>query len=58
MDHGAGFRLLESLGRFKSRGARVVGEPGPETRFEAGYVVVVLGEPDSLAAAETRLLQG
>ena len=35
-----------------------VGEPGPETRFEAGDVVVVLGEPDGLAAAEIRLLQG
>jgi K+/H+ antiporter YhaU regulatory subunit KhtT len=34
------------------------GEPAPETRFEAGDVVVVLGEPDSLAAAEIRLLQG
>jgi len=34
------------------------GEPAPETRFEAGDVVVVLGEPDSLAAAEMRLLQG
>lgn len=35
-----------------------VGERAPETRFEAGDVVVVLGEPDSLAAAEIRLLQG
>jgi len=35
-----------------------MGDPGPETRFEAGDVVVVLGEPDSLAAAELRLLQG
>ena len=43
--------------RVRRRGIRV-GEPGPETRFEAGDVVVVLGEPDSLAAAEIRLLQG
>ena len=34
------------------------GEPGPQTRFEAGDVVVVLGEPDSLVAAEILLLQG
>jgi hypothetical protein len=39
------------------RGIRV-GEPSPQTRFEAGDVVVVLGEPDSLAAAEIRLLTG
>ena len=43
--------------RVRRRGIRV-GEPTPETRFEAGDVVVVLGEPDSLAAAEIRLLQG
>jgi len=41
----------------RRRGIRV-GEPAPATRFEAGDVVVVLGEPDSLAAAEIRLLQG
>jgi CPA2 family monovalent cation:H+ antiporter-2 len=43
--------------RVRRRGIRA-GEPGPETRFEAGDVVVVLGEPDSLAAAEIRLLKG
>ena len=43
--------------RVRRRGIRV-GEPGPETRFETGDVVVVLGEPDSLAAAEIRLLNG
>jgi CPA2 family monovalent cation:H+ antiporter-2 len=43
--------------RVRRRGIRV-GEPGPETRFEAGDVVVLLGEPDNLAAAEIRLLQG
>jgi len=52
---------LASLGagvtRVRRRGIRV-GEPGPETRFEAGDVVVMLGEPDGLAAAEIRLLQG
>jgi CPA2 family monovalent cation:H+ antiporter-2 len=32
--------------------------PGPETRFEGGDVVVLLGRPDALDAAETRLLQG
>jgi hypothetical protein len=31
-------------------GQASTGDPGPETRFEAGDVVV-LGEPDSLAAA-------
>jgi CPA2 family monovalent cation:H+ antiporter-2 len=46
-----------SVTRVRRRGIRV-GEPGPETRFEAADVVVVLGEPDSLAAAEIRLLQG
>jgi monovalent cation:H+ antiporter-2, CPA2 family len=52
---------LEALGgavtRVRRRGIRV-GEPAPETRFEAGDVVVVLGEPDALEAAEIRLLQG
>jgi len=33
-------------------------EPSPETRFRAGDVVVVLGTPTAMAAAETRLLQG
>ena len=41
----------------RRRGIRV-GEPAPETRFEAGDVVVLLGEPDALEAAEIRLLQG
>ena len=39
------------------RGIRV-GEPGPQTRFDTGDVVAVLGEPDSLAAAKMRLLTG
>ena len=33
-------------------------EPAPETRLEAGDVVVVRGEPDALEEAEIRLLQG
>jgi len=49
--------LGAAVTRVRRRGIRV-GEPGPETRFEAGDVVVVLGEPDGLAAAEIRLLQG
>jgi monovalent cation:H+ antiporter-2, CPA2 family len=32
--------------------------PRPEDRFEAGDVVVLLGTPENLALAETRLLQG
>ncbi len=35
-----------------------MGEPAPETCFETGDVLVVLGEPDALEAAEIRLLQG
>ncbi len=33
-------------------------EPQPETVLEAGDVVVLMGVPESLAAAEVRLLQG
>ncbi|MEW5890717.1 MAG: monovalent cation:proton antiporter-2 (CPA2) family protein [Pseudomonadota bacterium] len=32
--------------------------PGPETRLEVGDVLVLLGVPDGLAAAEGRLLKG
>ncbi|MHB8666931.1 MAG: monovalent cation:proton antiporter-2 (CPA2) family protein [Burkholderiales bacterium] len=49
--------LGSAVTRVRRRGIRV-GEPGPETRFEAGDVLVVLGEPDGIAAAEIRLLQG
>ena len=49
--------LAASVTRVRRRGIRV-GEPAPEMRFEAGDVVVVLGEPDALEAAEVRLLQG
>ncbi len=41
----------------RRRGIRA-DDPGPETRFEAGDVVVLLGRPDALEAAEARLLQG
>ena len=41
----------------RRRGIRF-GEPAPETRFEVSDVVVALGEPDALEAAEIRLLQG
>lgn len=33
-------------------------EPGPDTRFEAGDVVVLLGEPLTLERATQRLLKG
>ncbi len=33
-------------------------EPGPETRFQQGDVVVMLGLPEGLSAAEERLLRG
>ena len=41
----------------RRRGIRA-DDPGPETRFEAGDVIVLLGPPDALDAAEIRLLQG
>ncbi len=41
----------------RRRGARAQA-PGPDWRFEAGDVVVLLGLPEDLAAAEGRLLQG
>jgi monovalent cation:H+ antiporter-2, CPA2 family len=41
----------------RRRGIRA-DEPGPETRFEAGDVLVLLGRPAALDAAEARLLQG
>ena len=33
-------------------------EPGPETLLQEGDVVVLLGRPNAVAAAEGRLLQG
>lgn len=40
----------------RRRGIRAI-EPAPETRLEEGDVVVVLGDPEAVAAAEDRLLQ-
>ncbi|HSG22133.1 MAG TPA: monovalent cation:proton antiporter-2 (CPA2) family protein [Azonexus sp.] len=51
---------LESLNcevsAIRRRGIRAI-EPAPETCLEDGDVVVVLGDPESVAAAEQRLLQ-
>jgi len=51
---------LEQLGcevsAIRRRGIRAV-EPAPETRLEEGDVVVVLGTPEGVTAAEERLLQ-
>ncbi len=51
---------LEQLGcevsAIRRRGIRAV-EPAPETRLEEGDVVVVLGDPEAVSAAEERLLQ-
>ena len=51
---------LDSLGcevsAIRRRGIRAI-EPAPETCLEAGDVVVVLGDPEAVAAAEHRLLQ-
>ena len=33
-------------------------EPGPETRLQEGDVVVLLGSPNAISAAEAKLLQG
>ncbi|HSD52647.1 MAG TPA: monovalent cation:proton antiporter-2 (CPA2) family protein [Burkholderiales bacterium] len=41
----------------RRRGIRAE-DPAPEARFEEGDVVVLLGRPDALEAAEARLLQG
>ncbi len=50
-------RLGAEVTAVRRRGIRA-DEPGPETRFEAGDVAVLLGRPDALEKAETRLLQG
>lgn len=51
---------LDQLGcevsAIRRRGIRAV-EPAPETRLEEGDVVVVLGPPEAVSAAEERLLQ-
>ena len=61
--HGAGRRLaelaLDTIGvtvpAIRRREARMV-RPGPETELAEGDVVVLLGGPEQLAAAEARLL--
>ena len=50
-------RFGVSVSLIRRRGIRAV-SPTPEARLEAGDVVVLLGEPDGLAAAENRLLKG
>jgi CPA2 family monovalent cation:H+ antiporter-2 len=50
-------RLGVEVTAVRRRGIRA-DEPGPETRLQAGDVLVLLGRPDSLEKAETRLLQG
>jgi CPA2 family monovalent cation:H+ antiporter-2 len=45
------------INAIRRRGIRAE-DPAPETRFEAGDIVVLLGRPDALDAAEARLLQG
>jgi CPA2 family monovalent cation:H+ antiporter-2 len=62
--HAVGRALseLQLAGRVEVTGVRRRGAraqaPGPDWRFEAGDVVVLLGLPEDLAAAEGRLLQG
>ena len=46
-----------TVSAIRRRGIRGI-EPGAETRLEAGDIVVLLGVPAALAAAEERLLRG
>ncbi len=52
---------LDALGvsvtAIRRREVRMI-SPDPETRLQAGDVIVLLGTPEQLAAAEMRLLQG
>jgi len=48
--------LACEVSAIRRRGIRAV-EPAPETRLEEGDVVVVLGAPEAVSAAEQRLLQ-
>lgn len=51
------FELLEcEVSAIRRRGIRAL-EPAPETRFQEGDVVVLLGDPEAVVAAEQRLLQ-
>ncbi|MHB1591406.1 MAG: monovalent cation:proton antiporter-2 (CPA2) family protein [Sulfuricella sp.] len=49
--------LLVQVTAVRRRNIRAL-EPQPETVLQAGDVVVLLGAPENLAAAETKLLQG
>lgn len=49
--------LLVEVAAIRRHGIRGV-NPGPETRIEAGDVMVLRGTAENLAAAEIRLLQG
>jgi CPA2 family monovalent cation:H+ antiporter-2 len=49
--------LLVQVTAVRRRNIRAL-EPQPETMLQAGDVVVLLGAPEDLAAAEVRLLQG
>ncbi|MCC6658618.1 MAG: hypothetical protein IT512_10575 [Rhodocyclaceae bacterium] len=51
-------RAVVDIGRCRRRGIRAVSATPPQARLEAGDVVVLLGEPDGLAAGEGRLLKG
>ena len=50
-------QLAVTVSAVRRRGIRGLA-PGPETRFNVGDVVVLLGLPDGLASAEGRLLKG
>ena len=49
--------LLVQVTAVRRRNIRAL-EPQPETVLQAGDVVVLLGAPEDLAAAEVKLLQG
>lgn len=52
-----GLELLEcEVSAIRRRGIRAL-EPAPETRLQEGDVVVLLGEPEAVMAAEERLLR-
>ena len=44
------------ISAIRRRGSRAI-DPSPETRLEEGDVIVLLGEPEAVMAAEMRLLQ-
>jgi len=46
-----------TVSAIRRRGLRNI-QPGPETRLEAGDVVLILGVPAAVAAAEEKLLRG